>query len=173
VELAPRDERSPSNSGTSYSGAGGSSGAPEGRFEESVEEYVQLGCSEGSFNSPLGSGSNERRPDVRREAAVTLLCLVEGLAFLFGLTVFAFRRLDVHHNCRSSAREDAIELRELVTEGVAECSERSFAMRSLRSPTFSVSGSVQERSAENITKKEKTNEAWIVRRALKGSEYHR
>jgi hypothetical protein len=73
VELAPRDDRSPSNSGTSYSGAGGSSGAPEGRFEESVEEYVQLGCSEGSFNSPLGSVSNERRPDVRRETSVTLL----------------------------------------------------------------------------------------------------
>lgn len=133
VELAPREDKSPSNSGTSYSGAGGSSGAPDGRFEDSVEEYVQPGCSEGSFNSRLGSGSIERRTvDVGREASVKLLRLVDGLAFVFGLKLFAFRRLDVHHNCRSSASDEVIELRELVTEGVVECRERSFAIRSLR-----------------------------------------
>lgn len=38
VEFAPREDRSPSSSGTSYSGAEGSNGAPDGRFEDSVEE---------------------------------------------------------------------------------------------------------------------------------------
>lgn len=43
-------------------------------------------------------------------------------------------------------------------EGVEECSERSLAIRSLRSPTFSVCGSVQDRSAENIMRKTKQSD---------------
>lgn len=49
--------------------------------------------------SPMTSGSAKRSAvDVGREASVAVLRLVEGLAFLFGLRLLAFRRLDVHHN---------------------------------------------------------------------------
>lgn len=104
------------------------------------------------------SGSPERRRvDAGREVSAALLRPVVDLFFLLGLKLFAFRRLDVHHNCRSSARDEVTELRELVTEGVVECRERSFAFLSLRSPTFSVFGSAHERSAENITNKVEQN----------------
>lgn len=73
---------------------------------------------------------------------------------MLDLRPLAFRRPEVHHSSRSSAMEEALELLELVIEGVVEWSERSFAFRSLRSPTFSTPGSVHERSAENIVAKQ-------------------
>lgn len=45
---------------------------------------------------------------------------------------------------------ELLELLELLTEGAAEGLDRSLAILSLRSPTFSVSGSVQDKSAENM-----------------------
>ena len=151
MELVPCDDKSPSNSGTSLSDARASRGAPEGSVEDNVEEYVQPGCKVGSRISCLKSGSARRRPvDTLREEFVAVLWAVEGLAFLFDLRLFAFWKLDVHHNARSSATDEAFELLKLLTEGVAEWSERSFAIRSLRSPTFSAPASVQDRSAENI-----------------------
>jgi hypothetical protein len=75
-----------------------------------------------------------------------------GRAGLDGLKLFAFLRLEVHHNSLSSGIEP-LELLEH-TEAAAEEVERSFsfslAILSFRSPTFSVSGSVQDKSAENI-----------------------
>lgn len=144
-----RDDRSPSSSGTSYSG--GSSGAPDGRVEESVEEYVHEGCSEGSRNSPFNPDSSGGKADETLLGEfVAVLRLVEGRFFFCDLSVFAFRKPEVHQSSRSSAMELAFELLELIMEGVAEWIDRSFAIRSLRSPTFSAPGSVQDRSAENI-----------------------
>jgi len=82
-----------------------------------------------------------------------VLRLVEGRANFAGLRFRAFRMLDAHHNSRSSAMElsEARELGELLIDGSAEGVERSLAMRSLRSPIFSVPGSVQDKSAENMT----------------------
>lgn len=67
--------------------------------------------------------------------------------------LLAFLRLAVHHNSRSSGIE-LFELFELRIDGATEGVKRSFSLSlanlSFRSPTFSVSGSVQDKSAENI-----------------------
>lgn len=91
-----------------------------------------------------------------REPDVFLVCPTlraeSGRFGLDGLKLFAFFRLEVHHSSLSSG----IELLELFehTEPAAEDVERSFsfslAILSFRAPTFSVSGSVQDKSAENI-----------------------
>jgi hypothetical protein len=84
---------------------------------------------------------------------LALLRLVSGRVCLVGLMLRAFLRLEVHHNSRSSGME-LFELLELLMDGEAEDVDRSFsfsrAILSFRSPTFSVSGSVQDRSAENM-----------------------
>lgn len=74
------------------------------------------------------------------------LRLVDGRR-IFGFILFAFFNPDVHHSSRS--RE--IELLELFAVLIElPAIERSRAFRSLRSPTFSVVGSVQDKSAENM-----------------------
>jgi hypothetical protein len=152
LELVPREDTSPSSSGTSYSG--GSSCAPDGNFADNVVEYVQEGCSVGSLKSSNVSISSccGSRLDVL--FACSALRLVSGRGFFNGRMFFAFFRPDVHQSSRSSGTE-VVELLPLLTEGAADDNDRSFsfslAMRCFRSPTFSVSGSVQDKSAENMT----------------------
>lgn len=152
MELVPREDKSPSSSGTSYSG--GSSGAPDGRVGESVDEYVHAGWRVGSRNSCGSSISSVRgiELDAFLECSVPVLRLVPGRPFLFGLMLLAFLRLEVHHSSLSSATDvtEVFELLELLIEGAAEGLDRSFAILSLRCPTFSVSGSVQDKSAANM-----------------------
>ena len=74
---------------------------------------------------------------------------MSGRPFLDGFNPFAFFRPDVHHSSRSSGIE-LLELIEFLSEGAAELLDLSLAILSLRSPTFSVSGSTQDKSAENI-----------------------
>jgi hypothetical protein len=74
---------------------------------------------------------------------------VPGRPFLDGFNPLAFFSPDVHHSSRSSGME-LLELIELLSEGAAEVLDLSLAILSLRSPTFSVSGSTQDKLAENI-----------------------
>jgi hypothetical protein len=66
---------------------------------------------------------------------------------MFDLIPLAFLRPDVHQSSRSTY-EEFRELEDVLIE--AAVLDRSLALRSLRSPTFSVSGPVQDRSAVNM-----------------------
>jgi hypothetical protein len=66
---------------------------------------------------------------------------------MFDLIPLAFFRPDVHQRSRS-AYEESRELVEVLID--AAVLDRSRALRSRRSPIFSVFGPVQERSAVNI-----------------------
>jgi hypothetical protein len=66
------------------------------------------------------------------------------------LMPLAFFNPEVHHSSRLAEMEplEVVEADEVVQDGETEA--RSFALRSLRSPTFSVLPSLQDRSAENM-----------------------
>ena len=59
---------------------------------------------------------------------------------------------------------ELLELIELLNEGAAEVLNLSLAILSLRSPTFSVSGSTQDKSAENILDGDRKEKKWDERR---------
>ena len=88
-----------------------------------------------------------------RELAV--LRLVPGrseLALLIGLRLFAFFTLEVQNRTLSLVMDfiEVLELMVLLMDGVADGVERSLAILSLLSPTFSALASVHERSTENM-----------------------
>jgi hypothetical protein len=147
LELVHLDETSPSSSGTSCSG--GSSGAPEGSVVDRVVEYVHEGCNVGSLKSSEGSCSRVRGRAIEAFFDCVVLWLVSGRPFLDGFNPLAFFRPEVHHSSRSSMME-LLELSELLSEGAPELLDLSLAILCLLSPTFSESGSTQDRSAENI-----------------------
>ena len=95
-------------------------------------------------------------PDDFLDASVAKLRLDPGRnvdVFRSGFRLFAFLKLDVHHSSLSSWAEliESLELLEqLLIDGDVDDVERSFAILSFRSPTFSTFGSVQDRSAENM-----------------------
>jgi hypothetical protein len=159
LDPVERDDKSPSSSGTSCTE--GSSGAPDGNLVDIVDEYVQAGCNEGSrilwcnakSSTSVASGTVTDVLLDCRVACVAVLRLVDGRLFLGGFRLLAFLRLDVHHISRSSTTEliEPLELLELLIEGSADGVNRSRAILSLRSPTFSApSPSVHDKSAANM-----------------------
>lgn len=79
---------------------------------------------------------------------------MSGRLLLYGFNPFAFFSPDVHHSSRSSGIE-FLELIEFLSEGAAEVLDLSLAILSLRSPTFSVFGSTQDKLAENILERDR------------------